>query len=51
MKIKSSALLLLVVLGVSLLAGCGAPNSGAKDVISPADHRQHEIAKEKHETS
>jgi hypothetical protein len=29
--------------------GCGAPNSGAKDVIGPAAYKAHQARKDAHE--
>jgi hypothetical protein len=51
MKVKHLLFAMGICLLIPMLAACGAPNTGAKDVISPAEHKQHEISKEKHETS
>jgi hypothetical protein len=40
---------LLAALVLPMLMACGAPNTGARDVISPAEHRRHEMQKDKHE--
>jgi|GEM_PF-6704963 len=43
------AWLLLGIFCLPILEACGAPNSGATDVISPQEVKAHKIAKEKHE--